>query len=179
MEARMTLSPSIETHFFADDGIIPNNAALPLVLYRGALGSEGDLATRCEEMFEANGWPGAWRNGIYGHHHYHSTAHEVLGIARGSARVRLGGESGATVELREGDVVVIPAGVAHKRESASGDLLVIGSYPEGQRPDICRADAASHDTAAANVARVALPSCDPVTGQQAPLLDCWRGDGSL
>jgi uncharacterized protein YjlB len=125
----MTLSPSIETHLFADDGIVPNNPILPLVLYRGALGSEGDLAARCEDMFEANGWPGAWRNGIYGHHHYHSTAHEVLGIARGSARVRLGGESGATVELRAGDVVVIPAGFAHKRESASGDLLVIGSYP--------------------------------------------------
>jgi uncharacterized protein YjlB len=169
---------AVETHFFTDDGTVPNNT-LPLVLYRGALGSEGDLASRCEDMFEANGWPGAWRNGIYGHHHYHSTAHEVLGIARGSARVRLGGQNGATVELREGDVVVIPAGVAHKRESASGDLLVVGSYPQGQRPDICRADPAVHDKSAANVARVAPPPCDPVTGEAGPLLDCWRATGSL
>lgn len=169
---------AVETHFFADDGIVPNNT-LPLVLYRGALGGEGDLASRCEAMFEANGWPGAWRNGIYGHHHYHSTAHEVLGIARGSARVRLGGESGATVELRAGDVAVIPAGVAHKRESASGDLLVIGSYPQGQRPDVCRADAASHGKSAGNVGRVALPPCDPVTGAAGPLLDCWRDGKSL
>ncbi|HXC29088.1 MAG TPA: cupin domain-containing protein [Stellaceae bacterium] len=174
----MTQSSKIETHVFADDGVVPNNR-LPLVLYRGALGSEGDLASRCEAMFEANGWPGAWRNGIYGHHHYHSTAHEVLGIARGSARVRLGGENGATVELREGDVVVIPAGVAHKRESASGDLLVIGSYPKGQRPDICRAEHAAHDGSAANVAKVALPGCDPVTGGEGPLLDCWRDGKSL
>ena len=172
-EAGVTLSSKIETHFFTDDGTVPNNR-LPLVLYRGALGDEGDLAVRCEDMFEANGWPGAWRNGIYGHHHYHSTAHEVLGIARGSARVRLGGEHGATVELRQGDVVVIPAGVAHKCESASGDLLVIGSYPKGQRPDICRADTASHDKSAGNVARVALPGSDPVTGAAGPLLDCWR-----
>jgi uncharacterized protein YjlB len=170
--------PAIETLVLRDDGTVPNNT-LPLVLYRGALGTEGDLAARCEAMFEANGWPGAWRNGIYGHHHYHSTAHEVLGIARGSARVRLGGESGATVDLRQGDVVVIPAGVAHKRESASGDLLVIGSYPRGQRPDICRAEARAHDSAAANVARVALPVSDPVTGAAAPLLDCWRRGGSL
>jgi uncharacterized protein YjlB len=177
--AAVTLSSKIETHLFADDGTVPNNPTLPLVLYRGALGSEGDLAARCEQMFEAHGWPGAWRNGIYGHHHYHSTAHEVLGIARGSARVRLGGENGASVELRTGDVVVIPAGVAHKRESASDDLLVIGSYPKGQRPDICRADTATHDKAAGNVARVALPACDPVTGQQGPLLDCWRDAGSL
>ena len=174
----MTLSPDIETHLFADDGIVPNNK-LPLVLYRGALGAAGDLAPRCEDMFAANGWPGAWRNGIYGHHHYHSTAHEVLGIARGSARVRLGGENGAIVELRTGDVVVIPAGVAHKRESASGDLLVIGSYPKGQRPDICQADAAAHRKAADNVARVALPASDPVTGRADPLVDCWRAAGSL
>jgi uncharacterized protein YjlB len=175
----MTLSSTIETHFFRDDGTVPNNPTLPLVLYRGALGEEGDLAARCEQMFEAHGWPGAWRNGIYGHHHYHSTAHEVLGIARGSARVRLGGENGASVELRAGDVVVIPAGVAHKREAASADLLVIGSYPKGQRPDICQANSATHDKAAGNVARVGLPACDPVTGQQGPLLDCWRDAGSL
>ena len=172
------MQPNIETHVFVDDGTVPNNR-LPLVLYRGALGQEGDLAARCEDMFEANGWPGAWRNGIYGHHHYHSTAHEVLGIARGSVRVRLGGENGATVELREGDVVVIPAGVAHKRESASADLLVIGSYPKGQRPDICRAEAGAHDKSAADVAKVALPASDPVTGETGPLLDCWRGGKSL
>jgi uncharacterized protein YjlB len=103
----------------------------------------------------------------------------VLGIARGSARVRLGGENGATVELREGDVVMIPAGVAHKRESASADLLVIGSYPKGQRPDICRADAGAHDRASTNVSQVALPASDPVTGRADPLIDCWQRDGSL
>jgi uncharacterized protein YjlB len=175
----MTQSPDIEIYVFADDGIVPNNPTLPLVLYRGALGQAGDLAARCEAMFEANGWPGAWRNGIYGHHHYHSTAHEVLGIVSGSARVRLGGDNGATVELRTGDVVVIPAGVAHKRESASADLLVIGSYPKGQRPDICRADAAAHRTSVDAVAQVALPGSDPVTGRVDPLLDCWRAAGSL
>src|SRR5437764_9715062 len=139
----------VETYSFADDGTVPNNPALPLVLYRGALPESGDRAAACEEMFARNGWPDAWRNGIYPHHHYHSTAHEVLGIARGSARVRLGGEHGQTVELDAGDVVVIPAGVAHKRESASGDLLVIGAYPGGQRPNICRADIATHDRALA------------------------------
>src|SRR5271170_3428455 len=169
----------VETYRFADDGVVPNNPGLPLIVYRGALAADGDRASACERMFARHGWPGAWRNGIHGHHHYHSTAHEVLGIARGSARVRLGGENGASVELRTGDVVVIPAGVAHKREAASSDLLVIGSYPKGQRPDICQADAAMHDKSAGNVARVGLPACDPVTGKADPLIDCWRAAGSL
>ncbi len=166
--------PTVETYRFADDGVIPNNAVLPLVVYRGALAASGDRASDCEAMFARNGWPGPWRNGIYAHHHYHSTAHEVLGIANGTARVRLGGAGGHTVELNAGDVVVIPAGVAHKREWASPDLLVIGSYPKGQRPDINRAEPAAHDRSFANVARVALPECDPVTGRDDPLLRCWR-----
>src|SRR3954452_7353814 len=170
-----TDGPRVETYRLADDGTVPNNP-LPLVLSRGALKADGDRPPACERMFERHGWPGAWRNGIHGHHHYHSTAHEVLGIARGNARVRLGGESGQSVELRAGDVVVIPAGVAHKREAASGDLLVIGSYPRGQTPDTCRAEPDRHDRAAANIAAVKLPASDPVTGHAGPLLDCWSGD---
>ena len=164
--------PMIETYHLADDGIVPNSA-LPLVVYRRALPDTGDRAASCEDMFARNGWPESWRNGIYPYHHYHSTAHEVLGIARGSARVRLGGESGRTVELHAGDVVVIPAGVAHKRETASGDLLVIGSYPRGQSPDTCRAEPGRHDHAA-NIAAVKLPASDPVTGGSGPLLDYWK-----
>lgn len=163
----------IETYTFADDGTVPNSP-LPLVAYRGAIPAGGDRATACERMFAANGWPDSWRNGIYPHHHYHSTAHEVLGIAAGSARVRFGGENGATVEVKAGDVVVIPAGVAHKRESASADLLVIGSYPNGQHPDINRAETARHDEALARIEEVPLPASDPVTGGEGPLLDCWR-----
>src|SRR5438552_6829340 len=160
----------VETYRFNDDGTVPNNS-LPLVVYRGVLAEGGDRAAACEAMFARNGWPGAWRNGIYGHHHYHSTAHEVLGIAAGNARVRLGGDSGQTVELRTGDVVVIPAGVAHKREAASADLLVIGSYPQGQSPDHCRAEAGAYDKAACWIAPVALPDADPVPGGSGPLAE--------
>jgi uncharacterized protein YjlB len=171
-------APVVETYRFADDGTVPNSK-LPLVVYRGALppssaGGGGDRAAACERLFAAHGWPDAWRNGIYPHHHYHSTAHEVLGIARGSARVRLGGEGGQTVELGAGDVVVIPAGVAHKREAASSDLIVIGAYPQGQHPDLCRAEPARHAAAVAAIAAVPLPAADPVTGGAAPLLKCWR-----
>jgi uncharacterized protein YjlB len=165
--------PRIETHRFADDGVVPNSR-LPLVVYRAAIPAGGDRATACEDTFARHDSPDAWRNGIYAHHHYHSTAHEVLGIARGHATVRLGGENGQTVELGPGDVVVIPAGVAHKREAASGDLLVIGAYPQGQRPDLCRAEPGHRDGALANIGNVRLPASDPVTGEVGPLLTCWR-----
>ena len=115
---------------------MPNNPRLPLIVYRGALETGGDTAASCVALFARNGWTGAWKNGVYSHHHYHSSAHEVLGIAAGRVRVRLGGEGGQTVELRAGDVVVIPAGVAHKHEGASTDLIVVGAYPRG-RPPIC------------------------------------------
>ena len=98
----------------------------------------------------------------------------MLGIDAGKARVRLGGEGGQSVELRAGDVVVIPAGVAHKRESASPDLLVIGAYPRGESPDLCRAEADTHDRSLARIARVPLPAADPVTGRAYPLLVCWH-----
>ena len=79
--------------------------------------------------------------------------------------------------MRAGDVAVIPAGVAHKRESASPDLLVIGSYPRGQSPDLRRAEASAHDDAAGHIAAVPLPAADPVTGGVEPLLGCWRNAG--
>ena len=128
---------AIETYHFADDGTVPNNP-LPLVVYRGALPDCGDRAAFCEAMFARNNWPNSWHNGIYSYHHYHSTAHEVLGIARGNARVRLGGENGRSVELQAGDVVVIPAGVAHKREfgqpRSAGDRLLSARPEPGYVP---------------------------------------------
>jgi uncharacterized protein YjlB len=106
----------------------------------------------------------AWRNGLYAHHHYHSTAHEMLGIAAGSVRIRLGGAGGKTAEMRAGDVVMIPAGVAHKSERASPDLVVVGAYPHGQRPDMCTPEGRDRQNAVARVAAVPLPECDPVYG---------------
>ena len=120
------------TYRFADDGAIPNNPTLPFLVYPGALNLPGDdPAAACEAVFEHHGWSGSWRDGIYPFAHYHSTAHEVLGICRGKAQVRFGGDAGVTLTVRAGDVVVIPAGVGHQNLGAGGDFLVVGAYPAG------------------------------------------------
>ena len=52
-----TETPVFETHRFLDDGVVPNNPALPLVHYRGVLPEGGDRASYCEKLFAAHGWP--------------------------------------------------------------------------------------------------------------------------
>jgi uncharacterized protein YjlB len=163
----------IEEHLFTDDGQVPNNQRLPLLVYRGALATGPGAAAACEARFAGNDWSGGWRAGIYAYHHYHSTAHEALGIVSGSARVRLGGEDGHIVEVRAGDVIVIPAGVAHKSEGASPDLLVVGAYPGGHGPDMRVPGAAERERALANIAAVPLPAADPVHGRRGPLIEAW------
>jgi uncharacterized protein YjlB len=167
--------PEPERLTFTDDGSIPNSA-LPLLAYRGAVdGRARDLAAAFEELFARHGWTGSWRNGIYSFHHYHSTAHEVLGIAAGRVRVRFGGEDGSSLELEAGDAVVIPAGVGHRNERQSDDLLVVGAYPRGTDADLCRGRASERAAALHRLANLPLPSSDPVAGIGAGLTHFWSG----
>jgi uncharacterized protein YjlB len=128
-----------------DDGATPNNPRLPFIHYRSPvrLAPAQDPAAVFEDLFESNGWKDSWRDGIYDFLHYHSSTHEVLGIARGHARVRFGGDGGRIIQLRAGDVVILPAGTGHQRISASRDLLVVGAYPESGKYDECRVQAKS------------------------------------
>ena len=161
------------TVYFADDGDVPNNS-LPLIIYQGAIEpGAADPAAAFEELFERNGWGGSWRNGIFPFHHYHSNAHEVLGIAAGEAEVRFGGEQGRTLSVRAGDAVLIPAGVGHKRLSATPDLLVVGAYPLGQRADLMRVGAEDKGGIRRRIAAVPIPESDPVAGPPGPLAGHW------
>ena len=132
----------IESYLVPDDGCIPNNGKLPLLIYREAIAprSLGEQPARTlEALFKGNGWGAAWVDGIYDYHHYHSTAHEVPGLARGWAKVQFGDPQGLIAELTAGDVIAIPAGVGHCR-LAEDDLVVVGAYPQGQDWDVCPAD---------------------------------------
>jgi uncharacterized protein YjlB len=161
-------------HFLKDDGTFPNNDKLPLLVYPAALKlPEQDPAAAIEALFATNQWGGAWRNGVYGYHHYHSTAHEVLGVTRGSARLQLGGERGVTLSVSAGDVIILPAGVAHKNLGDSSDFRVVGAYPHGQRWDMNYGRPGERPQADQNIARVPLPHADPVYGATGPLMDRW------
>ena len=173
--AESTVAVQPETFLFADDGSIPNNPSLPLLVYRNSIDLAGtpDPAEVIEAVFGRNGWGDMWRNGIYPFVHYHSMIHEVLGMARGSARVRFGGDQGATVDLRAGDVAVLPAGTGHQKLWATADLLVIGGYPPEGRLDLCRGSRAEHARALEAIPRVPLPETDPVFGAEGPLVRLW------
>jgi uncharacterized protein YjlB len=162
-----------EAILFADDGDVPNSRH-PLIAYRAAIDAvAGDPARAFEVLFARHGWGNGWRNGIYPFHHYHSTAHEVLGIAAGTAEVRFGGEGGRTLTVSAGDAVLIPAGVGHKRLAATPDLLVIGAYPGGQFADLMREGVEDKAAVRRRIAAVARPSTDPVAGEAGPMQRHW------
>jgi uncharacterized protein YjlB len=154
------------------NGWMPNNEKLPVLLYRSILQpSENNPAKWLEDTFRRNGWPPQWRNGVYDFHHYHSTAHEVLGFAAGHARLALGGEGGHAVTVQAGDVAVLPTGTGHCKIEASSDFLVIGAYPPDQQWDICRN--APTPEASERMRHLPFPKSDPVNGVSGKLPQAW------
>jgi uncharacterized protein YjlB len=169
------MSDHAESHFLRPDGAFPNNPHLPLLVYREAMPSDcNDLLAAVEQTLAKNGWTGIWLNGVYPFHHYHSNAHEFLGIVGGLADVQFGGPGGPVVTVSAGDAAVLPAGTAHKRISASTDFLVVGAYPPGQADyDTLRGDDDAAKGALERIAAVHVPTMDPLFGEAGPLLEKW------
>ena len=163
-----------EQFSFRDDGVFPNSA-LPLLLHRQAFITNGDDgASVVEERFAENDWTNSWRNGVYSFAHYHSTTHEALGVYCGAATLRIGGVHGKSVEVHAGDVIVIPAGVAHQKIDGSEDFAVVGAYPDGREWDLLRGLPGERPRADHNISALPLPDNDPIYGADGPLRQIWK-----
>ena len=159
---------------FADDGLVPNNP-LPFLVYKQAIDVDNTHPEKTiEGLFGANGWGDMWRNGVYDYLHYHATVHEALGIARGHARVRFGGDRGKAFDLSPGDVAILPAGTGHQCLSASADFCVVGAYPPGPKMHVKLPTPENHAKALKTIPKVERPKSDPVTGEAGPLVKLWK-----
>ncbi|SDK30530.1 cupin domain-containing protein [Sediminibacillus albus] len=160
----------IATFIFADDGRIPNNQDLPLLVYPQVL---LDRIVDCEMIFNGNNWKNSWTGSVFDYHHFHSNTHEVLGVISGHATLTFGGERGKDLKVAAGDVVVIPAGVGHKKVEASNDFKVVGAYPEGRGHDLLTGKPEERDQALKNIKELPIPNKDPVFAEDGPLLELW------
>lgn len=157
-----------------DSGVFPNHPQWPLLIYPSAVELSPDQpAVSIDNRFSRNDWGGLWRNGIFTFQHYHSNAHEALGIFMGTARVQFGGPQGVEIELQAGDVAVLPAGTAHKNLGNSANFGVVGAYPAGAAYDLCRGKKQERTEAIEANKRVAKPATDPVYGVNGGLLVHW------
>lgn len=165
------MQADVQSFFLQDDGEIPNNQELPVIVYAEVFKDHPD---QIEATFNQHNWGNSWTGGIFDFHHYHSNAHEVLGVVSGEAVVLIGGERGKRLDLRCGDVVVLPAGTGHKKITASDNFQVIGAYPNGSNYNLKRRNIDVRNQALADIQNVPIPDHDPVYGESGPLLAKWR-----
>lgn len=172
MELNQTYTAEI--FFLEDDGTFPNNNRLPVIHYKNVLdlhdGKEG-----VRKLFEENNWKNSWDSGIYTDHHYHSNTHEVLGAYDGKSNIMVGGDkAGKTIVFEKGDVLIIPAGVAHKNLESENSVKCIGAYPDGREYDMKYGKDGERPETDNNIKAVPLPEKDPVFGSVGELKDHWR-----
>lgn len=157
--------------WFGANDWVPNNPSLPALIYHDAIAPALACAEAFEQRFRETGWSPQWRNGVYEYHHFHSTAHEALGIASGKADLLLGGPNGPRVTVAAGACVVLPAGTGHCLVTASSDFLVVGAYPPGQLWDLQRGPISA--TRLALMQALPIPLSDPVRQTNGVLEALW------
>lgn len=137
MPPKLTPLPTlhIQRHQIPAYNLTPNTSlqSKPLLIYRQAFPSPSTSASDLEAHLRATGVVRpAWRYTMYSTSHFHSTSHEVLAIARGKAKLCFGHEEneGRVEEVvGKGDVVVVPAGVAHRlMEDLEGGFEMVSFF---------------------------------------------------
>ncbi|KAJ9619198.1 hypothetical protein H2203_008527 [Taxawa tesnikishii (nom. ined.)] len=175
-----TLTPlkdlEVVKHQIPAHGLIPNTSIQnkPLLIYRSAFGSKASASQIESQLRSVGVVEPQWRYTMYQQSHFHSTSHEVLGIASGEAKLCFGHEDNPKkVEevLRKGDVVVVPAGVAHRLlEDLKGGFEMVGSYPTGCNWDMCYGKK-GEEGKIKGIEKLGWFKKDPVYGDEGPALD--------
>lgn len=158
----------------SSQGYFPNNTNYPLLIYKSVFTINQLSHVGIKKLLKQNNWNNVWLNGIYDYHHYHSNTHEVLVVIAGWCDVIYGGPKGKIYRVSQGDVVIHPAGVSHKKENSSNDFTCVGAYPESLSYDMCYGKAEEHPQVDFNIKNVALPKTDPVFGIKGKLFEFWN-----
>ena len=158
-------SINISYFCFKNDGVIPNNP-LPVLVYK-------EVLQDFEATFKINGWTNNWRDIILHYDHFHSNTHEVLGLAQGAAKLKIGGENGIELQVETGDVIIMPAGVGHYSLDNSMKYQFIGGYPNGADWNL-KTNLEEEQTILAEIANIPIPNTDPLYGINGPLFDYWK-----
>ena len=144
----------------------------PLLIYHQAFSDPS--ATAVEAHLKSVGVvEPQWRHTMYSKSHFHSISHEVLCIVSGAAKCCFGHEDNpGRVEpvLTKGDVVIVPAGVAHRLLEDHGEFQMVGSYPLGHGWDMCYGSKGREDKLK-NISKLGWFKKDPIFGDQGPTLD--------
>lgn len=160
---------------------------LPLLVYRSAFDSKEH--TKLKETLRQNGIEPQWTYGMYPFSHYH-TVHEVLSILSGDATLRFGGEGDAEyvvesvnsdvpieIDISAGDVIVVPAGVAHRHVEERHGFSMLGSYVRGVSWDMNNCKNVQEEKSAIEKIKKLPPlESDPLYGncEDSPVKRFWK-----
>ena len=155
---------------------IPNTSIQkkPLLIYHSAFHPSISASTIENHLSIVGIVTPQWRYTMFSESHFHSTAHEVLCVASGKAKLCFGGENNPKrVEptVGKGDVMVVPGGVAHRLlEDIEGGFNMVGSYEAGKSWDICYGRKGEEEKVEA-ISGLGWFKRDPIYGDSGPCLD--------
>jgi len=155
------------------DCYFPGNSRFPLLIYKNVSFLSGQCPQVTQAWLKQNSWGYSWFDGVYDYHHYHSNTHETLVIVSGECHIQIGGDNGKSYTVHEGDVVIVPAGVAHKSVSASSNFRCIGAYPFEVGCDMNYGRREEYPVAVEQIKKVGLPEKDPIFGKNGLIFDYW------
>jgi uncharacterized protein YjlB len=119
MPSATAISPP-ETYLITRSTPHVPNSRFPVLVYRSVLPTHPTSESICAAI-EPKDWI---KGGVFKHypaHHFHSVTHELYAVFKGHSRLLLGRgpldaakeDGDLELELRTGDCIVLPAGVAH------------------------------------------------------------------